>query len=317
MAESDNDDECAGCFEGGSLVCCDHCPRSWHVACTGDTEATVLAADKYRCPACRGAAITTKRAAGGQAKPRLSLKRPVTSSQSTASAPVSATAESASETELLSSPLKSPPTLPPPTLPPPAKRVRRSLPPSTAAPTQATSPLCALCHMHGELRQCAACRRLLHLFCVGAELDAGPGPEAVWMCPGCVPAPASSQTTPSTAPSERRIMAGQSLSNTISRKPASANPNSGGTNNSGGSSRVQGPRSALTSFLEESKIVAPRQARSAAPASPRVSLAEDKDTDDDSAAASAARQQARVAAVQQALADVGDATGQVSRRGIT
>jgi hypothetical protein len=126
-------------------------------------------------------------------------------------------------------------------------------------------------------------------------------------------------------------MAGQSLSNTLARKPATASlgnsNNSGGSssNNSSGSSsssssssssRVQGPRSALSSFLEESKIVAPlsRRARAADPPLSQTDHAADDEPDNDSAAATAARQQARIAAVQQALADVGDATGQLPRR---
>ena len=51
--EDPNDDICAACGTGGELVCCDDCPRSWHLGCAGLARAPRRRAH-WSCPMCTG-----------------------------------------------------------------------------------------------------------------------------------------------------------------------------------------------------------------------------------------------------------------------
>ena len=45
----ENVDECSICSDGGMLVCCDYCPKSYHLECLGLEEST-LPEGKWQCP---------------------------------------------------------------------------------------------------------------------------------------------------------------------------------------------------------------------------------------------------------------------------
>lgn len=59
-ASRENEDTCAACGDGGALVCCDGCPRSFHAHCARAERAAAdpsSAGDEWRCPACCVAAL--------------------------------------------------------------------------------------------------------------------------------------------------------------------------------------------------------------------------------------------------------------------
>ncbi|XP_041697288.2 autoimmune regulator [Coregonus clupeaformis] len=47
-----NDDECAVCKDGGELICCDGCPRAYHLTCL-DPPLTTIPSGTWRCQSCR------------------------------------------------------------------------------------------------------------------------------------------------------------------------------------------------------------------------------------------------------------------------
>ncbi len=60
-----NTDMCCLCNQGGSLLCCDRCPASYHMRCIGE-QAKSLPEGEWACPEC---------AVGGRGEPPLSLRR--------------------------------------------------------------------------------------------------------------------------------------------------------------------------------------------------------------------------------------------------
>ena len=62
-ATDSNDVVCAGCLCGGSLVCCDTCPRAYHVSCCSASPQDLQSGRAWSCPACRVAARAARRAA--------------------------------------------------------------------------------------------------------------------------------------------------------------------------------------------------------------------------------------------------------------
>ncbi|KAJ8011284.1 hypothetical protein DPEC_G00056550 [Dallia pectoralis] len=48
-----NDDECAVCKDGGELICCDGCPKAYHLACL-DPPLTAIPRGTWRCQSCDG-----------------------------------------------------------------------------------------------------------------------------------------------------------------------------------------------------------------------------------------------------------------------
>ncbi|XP_064869966.1 autoimmune regulator [Oncorhynchus nerka] len=46
-----NDDECAVCKDGGELICCDGCPRAYHLTCL-DPPLTTIPSGTWRCQSC-------------------------------------------------------------------------------------------------------------------------------------------------------------------------------------------------------------------------------------------------------------------------
>ena len=48
----ENRDYCNKCKDGGDLLCCDRCPRSFHLKCLGLTEAEIPDGDWF-CDKCK------------------------------------------------------------------------------------------------------------------------------------------------------------------------------------------------------------------------------------------------------------------------
>ncbi|XP_077367894.1 autoimmune regulator [Festucalex cinctus] len=48
-----NDDECAACKDGGELICCDGCPRAFHLTCL-DPPLASIPSGSWRCKDCSG-----------------------------------------------------------------------------------------------------------------------------------------------------------------------------------------------------------------------------------------------------------------------
>lgn len=49
--KAQNRDHCNLCKDGGDLICCDHCPRSFHLKCLGINEGDLPEGDWY-CKRC-------------------------------------------------------------------------------------------------------------------------------------------------------------------------------------------------------------------------------------------------------------------------
>ncbi|XP_038575302.1 autoimmune regulator [Micropterus salmoides] len=69
-----NDDECAVCRDGGELICCDGCPRAFHLTCL-DPPLTSIPSGPWQCERCSG--NTVKRE-----KPQLPLQPQQTNTSS-------------------------------------------------------------------------------------------------------------------------------------------------------------------------------------------------------------------------------------------
>ncbi|XP_036940324.1 autoimmune regulator isoform X2 [Acanthopagrus latus] len=56
-----NDDECAVCKDGGELICCDGCPRAFHLTCL-DPPLTSIPSGPWQCEWCSGNRVKTESA---------------------------------------------------------------------------------------------------------------------------------------------------------------------------------------------------------------------------------------------------------------
>ncbi|KAM4605265.1 autoimmune regulator [Polymixia lowei] len=56
-----NDDECAVCKDGGELICCDVCPRAFHLTCH-DPALTSIPSGTWRCQCCHGNLVKKEKA---------------------------------------------------------------------------------------------------------------------------------------------------------------------------------------------------------------------------------------------------------------
>uniref|UniRef100_A0AAQ4NNT5 Autoimmune regulator n=1 Tax=Gasterosteus aculeatus aculeatus TaxID=481459 RepID=A0AAQ4NNT5_GASAC len=56
-----NDDECAVCKDGGELICCDGCPRAFHLTCL-DPPLTSIPSGTWRCECCSGNTVKRENA---------------------------------------------------------------------------------------------------------------------------------------------------------------------------------------------------------------------------------------------------------------
>nr|XP_012772164.1 autoimmune regulator [Maylandia zebra] len=56
-----NDDECTVCKDGGELICCDGCPRAFHLACL-DPPLSSIPSGSWQCEWCRGHRVKKEKA---------------------------------------------------------------------------------------------------------------------------------------------------------------------------------------------------------------------------------------------------------------
>lgn len=52
VGETGNENVCSKCFGPGELLCCDQCPRSYHISCVGAFAAQQANGDHWLCPTC-------------------------------------------------------------------------------------------------------------------------------------------------------------------------------------------------------------------------------------------------------------------------
>ncbi|XP_035655124.1 autoimmune regulator [Oncorhynchus keta] len=55
-----NDDECTVCKDGGELICCDGCPRAYHLTCL-DPPLTTIPSGTWRCQSCHSNKVRRER----------------------------------------------------------------------------------------------------------------------------------------------------------------------------------------------------------------------------------------------------------------
>uniref|UniRef100_I3JU82 Autoimmune regulator n=1 Tax=Oreochromis niloticus TaxID=8128 RepID=I3JU82_ORENI len=60
-----NDDECTVCKDGGELICCDGCPRAFHLACL-DPPLSSIPSGSWQCEWCRGHRVKKEKALSAQ-----------------------------------------------------------------------------------------------------------------------------------------------------------------------------------------------------------------------------------------------------------
>mmetsp|Transcript_5426 Transcript_5426/g.9492 ORF Transcript_5426/g.9492 Transcript_5426/m.9492 type:complete len:684 (-) Transcript_5426:495-2546(-) len=81
--DGENHDDCAICFQGGELVCCDVCPRSYHPPCLKVDPERIPA--RWQCHACDAEARDTFRGppweGGGPRTPGAAAERPIARAQ--------------------------------------------------------------------------------------------------------------------------------------------------------------------------------------------------------------------------------------------
>ncbi|KAM9695585.1 autoimmune regulator [Trichechus inunguis] len=198
-----NEDECAVCRDGGELICCDGCPRAFHLACLCP-PLREIPSGSWRCSSClQGRAL--------QDAPRAEEPRP---QEPLVESPVLLGLRPVGE-EVRGLP-KGPPAgidaalsykhlLPPPSTPP-----LPVLEPSALRPLLCTNPngqqgaapgaRCGVCGDGAEALRCAHCAAAFHLRC---HFPAGTSrPGAVLRCKSCSgdPAPASGEGAPASSP---------------------------------------------------------------------------------------------------------------------
>ena len=268
-----NDDACFVCKGQGELVCCDVCPRAYHQQCCDITLKELNSDDEWACPHCR-----TNHDA--QQQQQHAAKRPKTgacsSSSSSSSSLPSAPPSSSSAAKTTRSTASTTAS---------AQAASTTLSASGAGAgagagageTQGTEPApgltlhegrCTFCNQAGQVLDCSGCSKPFHPYCALLELE-DVKTRTLWYCEECSRSGVSISATVDRAATARqrrevelqeilrkvdvdRIKSGRSLTNSAVRKPSKT----AGTGNSGGRQKVNGPTSALTSFLREKGITA-------------------------------------------------------------
>ncbi|XP_014642429.1 PREDICTED: autoimmune regulator [Ceratotherium simum simum] len=214
-----NEDECAVCRDGGELICCDGCPRAFHLACLSP-PLREIPSGTWRCTSCLQ----------GRAQQELPRVEEPRTQEPPVEAPVLLGLRSAGE-EARGPPRELPAGMDAAVtykhlLAPPSAAPLPVLDPSALHPLLCVGPegqqgpapgaRCGVCGDGADVLRCAHCAAAFHWRCHFAA--GAPRPGAVLRCRSCSgdPAPASGEGAP--APSPARPAPG----------PAKAGDNSAG-----------------------------------------------------------------------------------------
>ncbi|XP_036850823.2 autoimmune regulator isoform X2 [Manis javanica] len=198
-----NDDECAACRDGGELICCDGCPRAFHLACLSPPLQQVPSGT-WRCSSCLQGRVRRDLPLAEEPQPQ---ERP-------AEAPVFLGLRLAGEEERQQS--RKPPTGMDTAVPykhllaPPSAAPLPVLEPSTLCPLLCVDPdgqqglapgaRCGVCGDSKDTLRCAHCAAAFHWRCHFPAGDGRPGAiPRCWSCSGD-PAPTPEEGAPAPRP---------------------------------------------------------------------------------------------------------------------
>uniref|UniRef100_G1PH52 Autoimmune regulator n=1 Tax=Myotis lucifugus TaxID=59463 RepID=G1PH52_MYOLU len=189
-----NEDECAVCRDGGELICCDGCPRAFHLACLSP-PLQEIPSGTWRCSSCLQ----------GRAQPDLPGAKEPPAETPVSTGPSACGQLSRGPVPPRRSEAGAPgfPGLQPGTLP-------RGLGPQTTPPLRAPHPRrvpggpasgarCGVCGDGTDALRCAHCAAAFHWRC---HFPAGARPGAVLRCRSCSgdPGPAPGEAAPAPSP---------------------------------------------------------------------------------------------------------------------
>ncbi|KAI1882707.1 hypothetical protein AGOR_G00237680 [Albula goreensis] len=138
-----NDDECAVCKDGGELICCDGCPRAFHLACLVP-PLTSIPSGTWRCQLCHSDRGETE----GSFVPMQAAKVTETSSSSTVDFSFFSSLSSASLSSVTTS-----------------KTSQASAAQLPGGECVAVGEKCGACHLGGDLSTCSQCQQTFHPRC--------------------------------------------------------------------------------------------------------------------------------------------------------
>jgi chromodomain-helicase-DNA-binding protein 4 len=154
--ETDHQDYCEVCQQGGEIILCDTCPRAYHLVCL-DPELEEAPEGKWSCPHCETEPDEDKNVAGSLSK------------KTSPTAGSSGTASTTTEEE---------------------NQLGESMDgehnePCESAPVKDDhhEEFCKVCNDGGELLCCDYCPQAYHTFCLMPPLKNVPDGE--WLCPRC------------------------------------------------------------------------------------------------------------------------------------
>ncbi|XP_058379202.1 autoimmune regulator isoform X2 [Diceros bicornis minor] len=224
-----NEDECAVCRDGGELICCDGCPRAFHLACLSP-PLREIPSGTWRCTSCLQ----------GRAQQELPRVEEPRTQEPPVEAPVLLGLRSAGE-EARGPPRELPAGMDAAVtykhlLAPPSAAPLPVLDPSALHPLLCVGPegqqgpapgaRCGVCGDGADVLRCAHCAAAFHWRCHFAA--GAPRPGAVLRCRSCSgdPAPASGEGAP--APSPARPAPGPAKVSAAATPGAQAGDNSAG-----------------------------------------------------------------------------------------
>ncbi|XP_008825616.1 autoimmune regulator isoform X1 [Nannospalax galili] len=193
-----NEDECAVCRDGGELICCDGCPRAFHLACLSP-PLREIPSGIWRCSCCLQGRVQQSLSQAEESRPLESPKEtPILLGLRSASEEprgLSRDLPASSETPLTYANLLAPPSAPPLPLLEPS-----TLCPLLSAGTEGQQgPVpgarCSICGDGADALRCSHCAAAFHWRCHFPTVTAAVRPGTSLRCKSC-------SGDPATAPSE-------------------------------------------------------------------------------------------------------------------